>query len=173
MGVADGIGVVVHVDALDVSLALLEVEMFDVVLLPAVKVDGFFVDEHKRAGEIDFADDAGRAGDVDDHEIVAGDGTQADGIGGISFLRPVIVFSGEMQKTCFGEARAKIGEMDIAEFVAWSDGQFECGAFQMIDEDFEIVGLDEGVLRSVAEEIVGMTHDELIERRGRCDQHGT
>jgi len=29
--------VVVHVDALDVSLALLEVEMFDVVLLPAVK----------------------------------------------------------------------------------------------------------------------------------------
>src|SRR5947207_15916105 len=43
----------------------------------------------------------------------------------------------------------------------------------MIDEDFEIVGLDEGVLRSVAEEIVGMTHDELIERRGRCDQHGT
>src|SRR5258708_24578904 len=43
----------------------------------------------------------------------------------------------------------------------------------MIDEDFEIVGLDEGVLRSVAEEIVGMAHDELIERRGRCDQHGT
>src|SRR5258708_38495817 len=67
---------------MDVSLALLEVEMFDVVLLPAVNVDGFFVDEHKRAGEIDFADDAGRAGDVDDHEIVAGDGTQADGIGG-------------------------------------------------------------------------------------------
>src|SRR5258708_32312286 len=43
----------------------------------------------------------------------------------------------------------------------------------MIDEDFEIVGLDEGVLRSVAEEIVGMAHDELIERRGRCHQHGT
>src|SRR5256885_7048659 len=60
LGVADGIGVVVHVDALDVSLALLEVEMFDVVLLPAVKVDGLFVDEHKRAGEIDFANDADR-----------------------------------------------------------------------------------------------------------------
>ena len=82
--------------------------MFDVVLLPAVNVDGFFVDKHKRAGEIDFADDAGRAGEVDDHEIVAGDGTQADGIGGIGLLRPVVVFSSEMQKTGLGEPRAQI-----------------------------------------------------------------
>src|SRR5260370_11457384 len=42
----------------------------------------------------------------------------------------------------------------------------------MIDEDFQVVGLDEGVLRSVAEEIVGMAHDELIERRGGSNQHG-
>src|ERR1700674_590196 len=42
----------------------------------------------------------------------------------------------------------------------------------MIDEDFEIVGLNEGVLRRVAEEIVGMAHDELIERRGGSYQHG-
>src|SRR6266851_5969495 len=147
LGVADGVSVVIDVDALDVGLAFLEIEMFDVVLLAAVKVDGFFVDEHKRAGEIDFADDVWRPGDVDDHEIVAGYGTQADGIGRIGFLRPVIVFSGEMQKTYFGEARAKIGEIDIAEFVAWSDGQFERSTLQMIDEDFEIVGLNEGVLR--------------------------
>ena len=133
LGVADGVGIVVDVDALDVSLALLEVEMFDVVLLPAVNVDGFFVDEYKRAGEIDFADDAGRASDVDDHEIVAGDGTQTDGIGGIGFVRPVVVFSGEMEKTSLGQSRAEIGQVDIAEFVAWRDGQFERGAFQVID----------------------------------------
>src|ERR1700674_3998371 len=42
----------------------------------------------------------------------------------------------------------------------------------MIDEDFEIIGLDEGVLRRVAEEVVWMTHDELIERRRRSHQHG-
>ncbi len=94
MGVADGVGVVVDVDALDVGLALLEVEMLDVVLLAAVDVDGFFVEEDKSTGEIDFADDGGCAGDVNDHEIVAGHGTQADGVGGISFLRPVIIFSG-------------------------------------------------------------------------------
>src|SRR5258708_38151913 len=77
-----------------------------------------------------------------------------------------------MKITSLGEPRAEIGEIDIAEFVARSDGQFERGAFQMIDEDFQVVGLDEGVLRSVAEEIVGMAHDELIERRGGSNQHG-
>src|SRR6266851_450243 len=172
LSVADGVGVVVDVDTLDVGLAFLEVEMLDVVLLAAVNVDGFFVEEHQRAGEIDFADDGGRAGDVDDHEIIAGHGTQADGIGGIGLLRPVVVFSGEMEKTSFGEPRTKIGQVDIAEFVAWSDGQFERGAFQTIDEDFQVVGLDEGVLRRVAEEIVGMAHDELIEGRRGSHQHG-
>src|SRR5271163_1304181 len=42
----------------------------------------------------------------------------------------------------------------------------------MINENFEIVGLDERVLRSVAEEIVGMPHDELIERRRRSHHYG-
>src|SRR5712692_4869498 len=77
-----------------------------------------------------------------------------------------------MQITSLGEPSAEIGEIDIAEFVARSDGQFERGAFQMIDEDFEIVGLDEGVLGSVAEEIVRVADDELIERRRRCYQDG-
>src|SRR5438552_71802 len=77
-----------------------------------------------------------------------------------------------MEKTGFGEPRAKIWEGDIAEFVARRDGQFERRAFQMIDEDLEIVGLDESVLGSVAEEIVGMANNELIERRRGGHQHG-
>jgi len=35
-----------------------------------------------------------------------------------------------MQKTCFGEARAKIGEVDIAEFVAWSDRNSNAAHFK-------------------------------------------
>src|SRR5437016_14511156 len=77
-----------------------------------------------------------------------------------------------MEKTGFGEPRAKIWEVDIAEFVARRDGQFERRAFQMIDEDLEIVGLDESVLGSVAEEIVGMANNELIERRRGGHEHG-
>ena len=93
MRVADGVGVVVDVDALDEGFAFLEVEMFDVVLLAAVEVDGFFVDVRQRTGEINFADDIWRSGDVDDHEIVARDGTQAYGIGGIGLLRPMEIIS--------------------------------------------------------------------------------
>src|SRR2546429_6585158 len=98
LGVADSVGVVVDVDALDVGFAFLEVEMFDVVLLTAVKVDGFFVDERERAGEIDFANDIWRAGDVDDHEIVACYGAQADGIGGTGPLRPAVSFTNQLQQ---------------------------------------------------------------------------
>src|SRR6266567_3547581 len=123
--VADGIGVVVDVDALHVGLAFLEVEMFDVVLLATMNVNGFFVEKNQSAGEIHFADDSGRASDIDDYEIFAG-----------------------------------------------SNGQFERGAFQMIDENFQIVRLDEGMLRSVAEKIVGVSNDELVERRRGSHEHG-
>src|SRR5207244_3140450 len=37
--------------------------------------------------------------------------------------------------------------------------------------DFQIVRLDKSVLRRVAEEIIRMAHDELIERRRRRHQH--
>src|SRR6266851_8229776 len=83
--VEDGVGVVINIDTLHVGLAFLEVEMFDVVLLAAVNVNGFFVKENQGAGEIHFTDDGGRSGDVDDHEIVAGNRAKADGIGGIGF----------------------------------------------------------------------------------------
>src|SRR5260370_39431772 len=77
-----------------------------------------------------------------------------------------------MQITSFGEARAKIGEIDIAESIVGRYRQFKRSAFQMVDEDFEVVRLDESVLRGVAEKIVRVANDELIERRRRSHQHG-
>jgi len=62
-------------------------------------------------------------------KLIAGDGTQADGIGGIGFLRPVIIFSRQMKETSFRKARAKIGRSTSPKFVAQSDGQFERRAF--------------------------------------------
>ena len=59
-----------------------------------------------------------------------------------------------------------------AEFFVRRDGQFERGALQVIDKNFEIVRLDVGVLGRAAEEIVRMLDDELIERRRRSDEHG-
>jgi hypothetical protein len=61
LGVADGVGVVVGVDLLDVGFAFLEVEMLDVILAAAVEVDGLFVDKDKCAGKINLGDDVGFA----------------------------------------------------------------------------------------------------------------
>src|SRR5260370_25517718 len=76
-----------------------------------------------------------------------------------------------MQITSFGEARAKIGEIDIAESIVGRYGEFKRSAFQMVDEDFEVVRLDESVLRGGAEKIVRVAHHELVERRRRSYQH--
>ena len=104
--VADRIGVIVHVHSLHVGLALFEVEVLDIVLLAGVQVDGFLVHENERTREVNFANDIRFTGDVDDHEIVAGDRTQADGIRRIGFVRPVIVCARQMQKTRFCKPRA-------------------------------------------------------------------
>src|SRR5690348_15405217 len=72
--VANCIGVVVDVHLLYISLAFFEIEMLDVVLLAAVNINRFLVQENQRAWEIDFADYIGPACDIDDYEIVAADG---------------------------------------------------------------------------------------------------
>ena len=169
--VANRVGVIIHIHALDVGFAFFEIQMLHVVLLAAVDINGFFVHGGQRAGKIHFADHRRRAGNIDNHEIVAGDRAQADGIGGISFLRPVIIFAGAMQKARFGQPRAKFLHIHIAKAVFGSDRQFERRAFQMIDENFQIVRLDERVFRSIAKKIIGIAHDELIQRRGGSHQH--
>ena len=105
LGVTDGIRVVVDVHLLDVSLAFFEIEMLDVVLLAPVEVYGFFVDEYEGTGIIDFADDIGLSRDVDDHKIVARNRAQADGVGRIGLVRPVVVSASAMQEARFREPR--------------------------------------------------------------------
>src|SRR2546430_12968012 len=100
--VADGVRVVVDVDALHVCFALLEIEMFDVVLLAAMNVDGFFVQKTKCAWKIHFADNRRRAGDIDDHEIIAEDGLQTDGIGGRNPPRPHVNFPPPREEKGYG-----------------------------------------------------------------------
>src|SRR5690242_16637703 len=146
--------------------------MLDVILLPAMKIDGFFVHENERAWEIDFTDDIGLAGYINNHEIVASDRAQADGVGRISFVSPVIVFAGEMQKTSFGKPCAEIGKVHVTELFIARDWQFKRRTFQMVDENLQIVRLDKGVLRRAAKEIIWMAHHELVEWGGRSYQHG-
>ena len=92
------------------------------ILLPSVEVDRFFVHENQRAREINFTDDLWFAGDVDDHEIVAGNRPQANGVRGVSFVSPVIVLSREVEKSGRRKPRAQIGDIHIAEFFVWFNG---------------------------------------------------
>src|SRR5437667_10695173 len=78
-----------------------------------------------------------------------------------------------MQKTGFTKLLAKLREIDITEPLIRRNGQLECSAFQMIDENLKVVWLNVGVLGRVPEEVVGMLHDELIERGRRCDEDRT
>src|SRR5579859_7018116 len=149
--VAHSVGVIIDVHLLYIGLALFEIEMLDVVLLTAVNINGFLVQENQRAREINFTDYVGPAGDIDDDEIVAADGSQADGVGGVGFMRPVIKISGKMQIAGLRQPRTNIREVDRAKAFTGGDGQFERGAFQMIDENFEIIWLNEPMRAATSE----------------------
>ena len=140
--------------------------MLDVVLLPAVQINRFFVHENQCARKVNFADNVRFPADVDDHEIVACDRAKAHGVGRIGFLGPVIILAREMQKPGLRKPRAKIRKVHVAELFTGGDRQFKSRAFQVIDEDFQIVRLNEGVLGRVTEEVIRVAHHELIERRG-------
>src|SRR5947207_6949431 len=75
-----------------------------------------------------------------------------------------------MQKTGFTKLLAKLWEIDVTEPLIRRNGQLECSAFQMIDENLKIVWLNVGVLGRYTEKVIGMLHDELIERSRRRDE---
>jgi len=72
--VPDRVRVVVHVNRLHISFALVEIQMLDMVLLALVDVDRFRMHGRQCGREIDFANDLRLAfvfsRRIDDHEIV-------------------------------------------------------------------------------------------------------
>src|SRR5215472_11482181 len=78
-----------------------------------------------------------------------------------------------MQKPGVGEVRAKLGQVDRSEFFIRCNRQLECGAFQMINENLEIVWLNVSVFGRAFEEVFRMLHDELIEGCGRRNHDRT
>src|SRR5262249_26291464 len=91
----------------------------------------------------------------------------------ISFLSPMVVVACPIEKSSLCETTAQLRYIDVAESFAFTDRQFERRAFEMIHQYLEIVGLNMRLLRCTSKEIVGMPHDELIERRRRCPENGT
>src|SRR5690242_9980942 len=146
--------------------------MLDMELLATVQINRLFVDKDQGTWKIDFTDDVRFAGDVNNRKIVAGHGAQADGVGRVGLVGPVIVFSGKMQKTGLSKTRAKIRQIYFPKLFLWRDRQFKRRALQVINKNLQVVRLDERMLGRAAKEIIGMTQHELVERRGRRHQHG-
>ena len=169
--VLDGIRVVPAFDALDVRLALFVGETLHVEKPTVVHVDRFLVQRGKGCGEGDFADDLGVVADVDDHEVVAGHLTEADGVRRVGFRGPVPSPSGPMHHAGLLEETAEFARLVRSEPLALLDGQLECSALQVVDENLQVVRIDVGVLGRALEEVLRMLDDVLIERRRGRDEH--
>ena len=80
-----GVRIVARVHPADEGLAGVEIQLFHLVLLGFVHVDGVLVQEHRHGEAIHFADDPVllRVGSIDDHEVFfCRSRTQADLAGG-------------------------------------------------------------------------------------------
>ena len=149
------------------------------ILLALMKINRFRMNGGERRRKIHFADHFRLAASflrsasrrIDDDEIVGRNRTQAHRVRRICFLHPVPVSSAAMEKSRFGQPFAQRGHVRFAEFFVGRERQLERRAFQMIHEDFQVVGLHVRVFRRPPEKIFRMLHDELIERRRRRHQH--
>ncbi len=165
------IGVVVRVNFFHIRFAFLKIQMLHVILLPAVQINCLFVYRCQGARKIHFADNPRLAGNIHDHEVVARHRTQAHRVRRIRFLRPVIKLARAMQISRLRQLRQNFWHLHFAHFVRCFNRQFERRAFQMVQQNLQIVRLNERVLRSIPEKIIRMLHDVLVERRRRRHHH--
>jgi len=59
-----------------------------------------------------------------------------------------------------------------AEPLTLVERKLKYGTAQMLEQDEQVVGVDQSLLRRAAEEVFGMVGKELVDRVGRGDQHG-
>ncbi len=90
---------------------------------------------------------------------------------GYDLLHPVPVLAALVQKTRFAQPFAQVRQIDIAEMFLGRKWQLEGRTLQMVHKNFEVIWLDKGVLGRASEEVIGMLHDELVERSRRRDQY--
>ena len=163
LGVVDGVGEVVAVDAFDVGFAALIIELFDVVLAGFVQVDGFGVKGRKGCWKSHVGDDLVVSGGVDDDEVVAGDAAEADGVGGVGVGGPVPGFGGVVDEAEFLKKFEHFGGVVGSEEFVVAEGEFEDGALEVAEDDLEVVGVDIGVFGGAVEEVLGVLDDVLVE----------
>ena len=105
-------------------------------------------------------------GDVDDDEVIAGNGAETDGVGRVGVGGPMPGSAGVVEHAGLGQEVTHVTDgMGSEEFVV-AEGEFEDGALEVVEQEFEVVGIDEGVFGRLAEEVFGVFDDVLVDGRG-------
>src|ERR1019366_332476 len=84
---------------------------------------------------------------------------------------PVPGAGGVVEESALFQEAADLAEIVLAEALAVAQGQLKGSALQVRQQDLQVLRIDVGVLRRAAEEVIGMLHDVLIERRAARHQH--
>ena len=136
-----------------------------VVLLALMQVNRLLVERGKCARIIHFADDARLTCRFHNHEIVRADASQGNGIGRIGIIRPVPLVSCAMNEAAILQEVENLGNVVAAELLVRAERQLESCALKVVDQDMNVVGIDQTHLGRLAQKILRMIHDELIQRR--------
>ena len=107
-----------------------------------------------------------------DDDLVGAGRAQRDALRRILRRHPAILIVGQVQIPLFDQHLQNgvdIGEG--AKRLARLEGKLEGGAAQVIDQQRQVIGVDQGVLGRALEDIARVGRQVLVERRGRGHQH--
>ncbi len=173
IGVGHGVCVIIGIDPSDVGFFALQIKPVHMVLLRGQKIDSLVMYRSKGAVPVHLGDDLmiGLVGGIDYHDIFRIDGAQADFVGGITLRRPVPAVGHTVQHAFFFQIQQELFQWLAAELFSFFKRQLKSRAFDMVQKDEEIVGIDAAVLRRPREKIFGIFHDKLIQRIAPADEN--
>ena len=169
--VVNGVGEIIAFHRTNVSLTIVVIEFFHLILAGIVKIDSLFMQRGKSNWKRYFSNHFGFPSSVDDHEIVAGYGTQANGIRRVGIAGPMILTTSFVQHTELLKKMAHIASGMRAKLFIVADGQFKCRAFHVTEQDLQIIGIDKSTFRAATKKIFRMLNNVLVQGRAGGHQH--
>ena len=128
-------------------------------------VDGILVQQHGHGIPIHFANDPmmRRIGDVNNHKVFTGGGTQGNFRCREILGRPVIPTVHMAENAAVRQVFQQfLTARRIAEGFSILKGKLESGALEVAQEDVKVVRVQQCIFRRLAQEVIRMGHDVLI-----------
>ena len=167
-----GVGVVVYVYRSHVGLLLLPVQLLHLELTAFVNVDRLLVDHGGCREGIHLPDHAWLGfGHINDHHVVARRRPQRNLLRRVALAHPVPGVLHPVQHALFLQVGEDLLRGLHAKLLSGLERKLKGGAFDVARQDQEVVGVDEGPLGRLAEEVIWVVHDVLVQWAGARNQH--